>query len=145
MMGASDLQNMVGSGQTLIQGSAAWDAEYARRLDSALEILVGGGVRQVFWVGLPDMRDEEINRFAHHVNAIIQTRVAANPSARFFDAAKLFSKKPGKFSVYIPGKDGMPVLTRSPDGIHLSSLGGEVLAQAIWTEIKPQLTKMPKP
>jgi len=145
MMGASDRQNMMGNGQSLAFGSAAWDAEYARRLDSAFEILTSGGVRHVIYVGLPDLRDEEANRYAHHLNELIQTRVAANPAVRFFDAAKLLSRKPGQFSVFIPGKDGMPVLTRSSDGVHLTPQGGDILAQALWTEIKPLVDKPAKP
>jgi len=145
MMGASDIQKMQGNGQTLACGTPEWDAEYARRVDVALEILTSGGARQIFWVGLPDMRDEELNRFVHNVNGIIQTRVAAKPSVRFFDAARLLSKKSGQFSAYIPGKDGMPILARSSDGKHLSLQGGELLAQAIWADIKPQVEKMTKP
>ncbi len=145
MMGASDIQDMKGNGQLLSRGTPAWDAEYARRLDGALEILAGGGVRQVFWVGLPDMRDAELNQFAHDLNGIIKTRVAARSFARFFDSASLLSKQPGQFSAYLPGPDGMPILARSTDGKHLSLQGGAILAQAIWTEIKPLLEKAVKP
>ncbi len=145
MMGASDIQDMNENGRLLTRGAPAWDAEYARRLDVALEILLGGGVRQVFWVGLPDMRDPALNQFAHDLNRIVQTRVTARSSARFFASASLLSKQPGQFSAYLPGPDGMPILARSTDGKHLSLQGGAMLAQAVWTEIKPLLEKAAKP
>lgn len=136
LMGANDNQPMKADNRVLQLGTPEWKAEYRARVERVLQILSEGGVKQVLWIGLPDVRDDKLQRDTREINAIYQAVAAQQPAMTFVDSVPMFSITPGKFSPYILKKDGMPLPVRSGDGTHFSREGADYLAEKILPMIK---------
>jgi len=48
-----------------------------------------------------------------------------------FDMAPLLSRKPGAFSMYMMAPNGSALTVRDVDGVHVTSVGAQRVAQAI--------------
>jgi len=127
MMGANDNQAMQTGGGTISFGQPGWDLEYGRRAGKLMDILLDGGVTQVVWIGLPCMREGDLDADARDISRVLEQQAAARPHVRFIPIYSLFSKK-GAYSAYIIKDSGMPLDVRAADGIHLNVNGAEFLA-----------------
>ncbi len=135
-LGTNDKQALQAEGSAVVQpGDPAWNKEYARRVGEAMDILVNGGARQVIWMELPDMRDERHQADALEINAILRQEAKLRPAIRIFDTKALLSRKPGTFSPYLIGRNGMPLAVREGDGIHLSRAGADLTAAKLVSEL----------
>lgn len=127
-LGTNDKQALQMNGGGVFQpGDPTWAAEYARRVGAAMDILVRGGARQVIWMELPDMRVAKNQADAMEINAILR-REAGTRAIRIFETKSILSRKPGTFSPYLIGIDGMPLAVRDADGVHLSRAGADLMA-----------------
>lgn len=131
MFGGNDGQPMKTAGGVVEPGSPGWVAEYGRRVERTIAILQGIGVRKIVWVGLPDMREERLERMAKDVNGIVRAQAQGKAAVVFFETAPMFSVEPGKFSPYILGPRGRPIHVRSSDGGHLNTTGADLLASRL--------------
>lgn len=128
-LGTNDKQALQADGSAVVQpGDPAWSTEYARRVGAAMDILVRGGSRQVLWMVLPDMRVAKNQSDAMEINAIIRQEAALRPVIHIFDTRSLLSRKPGTYSPYLIGSDGLPLAVRDADGVHLSRAGADLTA-----------------
>ncbi|MEI7435193.1 MAG: DUF459 domain-containing protein [bacterium] len=131
-LGTNDKQAMQVDGGVIVQpGDEAWNKAYAQRLGTAMDILTSGGSRQVLWMELPDMRDARHQADATEINAILRKEAGLRPSIHIFETRALLSRKPGTFSSYLIGRDGMPLAVRENDGIHLSRAGADLAASKL--------------
>ena len=129
-LGANDHQAMK-TGESVIQpGDAAWEAEYARRVGEAMDILGAGKGARILWLQLPDMKEETNREDADLMNRIF-TSEAAKHGVTFFETRPVLSRTPGKFAPYVIQANGMPLRVRSSDNIHLSREGADLLAAAV--------------
>jgi len=129
LFGANDAQNFLHDGKVLKVGTKAWQAEYAKRVSKAMDILTRGG-RRVYWVGNPIMRDAGYRDRISMMDHIYQAEAEKHPGVFYIPTWALFANEKGSYSEYLPGTNGDPVLMRAPDGIHLSRAGGDRMAQA---------------
>ena len=131
MLGANDAQNLQTQARTLaVAGTPEWRAEYSARVAAVLSQLAATGVKHILWIGMPDMRDRNLQEHSGVVNAIVQAECAKIPAAEYMDSTALFSPKPGTYSAYVI-QSGKPVLMRASDGCHLNADGADLLARTI--------------
>ncbi len=144
LIGSNDNQPMqTTAGMRLGDGTREWTDEYARRVGAFMDVLVAGNVKQALWLGLPDMREPNLQRHIEEANRIARAQIQARSRIAYFDTQRLLSREPGKFSSYVLGKNGMPIHVRAQDGIHLQRAGAEMLAREIvvWLETQGILNK----
>jgi hypothetical protein len=139
VIGMTDNQNMKAGDNLLAFGTPEWIAEYGRRVRDIADIFQAGGTRTVLWVGIPDVRDPQMDRDMKIIAGILEEQTASKPGSGFMDVTGLFSKTPGEYSPYIIQKNGMPLNVRSSDGKHFSPAGAELLARAIVARLEKEL------
>ncbi|MCX6996460.1 MAG: DUF459 domain-containing protein [Kiritimatiellaeota bacterium] len=131
IIGGADNQKMMSGSELFTFGTTGWNTEYARRVREIMDIIREGGVKTMLWIGLPDVRDPQMNRDLKIITGIFATQAAARPGCHYLDTTRLFSATPGQYSAYVIKQDGMPLSVRSTDGKHFNSAGAELLAQTI--------------
>lgn len=112
-------------------GDEAWAREYARRVGGVLDLISRAGAYTV-WIGLPFTRDPAQSARFERINAVAAQEIAKRPrTAAFVPTDLLLAGSNGGFSQYLMLKSGEMVDARAPDGVHLSSAGGQIVAQKI--------------
>jgi len=137
MIGANDNQPMKTDSGIVRLGTDAWKSEYRKRVAGIIDILSKGGVEKIYWIGLPDVRKEDLQQDLKTINAIIEQEANESSKVEFIDTREMFSMKKGEFSPYILNKKtGMPVHVRSSDGVHLNRKGADMLADVVLERIR---------
>lgn len=126
MVGTNDGQGMTTSAGVLPFGSAAWKAEYARRVAEVLGIFEQQKVRRVYWVGMPIMRDPAFSSVMRTINAVARREAAKHAGVVYIDAWKLFSTSSGSYDAR----------WRQSDGVHFNIDGQNRLAAAVMARIE---------
>lgn len=130
MAGANDSQDYIIDGVYHPNGSAVWRKRYRRDVSRIMDVLAADG-RKVIWVGMPPMRDADLNDGMAEVNRIVEDEAGKRDNVSWVDTWALFSAPGGGFT---PELGGEPV--RLEDGIHLNVEGSELLAAAIVEELE---------
>jgi hypothetical protein len=136
MVGGNDAQTLMnadGSADTGNPFSPAWNTAYADRVSQAMDIMTADG-RHAIWVGMPIMavtaeHPASYNADIQKLNAIYQSEAAQHPRVAYVDAYSLMSGPDGNWAEYLPDIHGVTQQMRIPEGVHLTSQGGEFLAQ----------------
>ena len=116
-------------------GSDGWITEYRRRVGGLMDALVAQN-RQVFWVGIPIVRDPA--RWARYqvIDQIYESEAAARPGRVFFiPTTPLLADPTGHYADYLPNASGQQVQVRAQDGIHFQPAGGKRIAEAVLAKI----------
>ncbi len=129
MMGANDNQAMRINGNTVRMSSQEWTSEYSRRVGRVMDIMIDGGVRNIYWIELPDMRDNRLQRDVQAINDIFRMEADSRPQVQFKNVRHILSRSPGSYSPYIIQDNGMPLDIRAGDGIHLNRQGADFLSK----------------
>ncbi len=108
-----------------------WRSAYAQLVTAMLDVLGTDG-RAVYWVGSPTLRDEDKNDDVAEINDVAREVVGQRARATYVDAYDLFSDEDGEYTATLPGVDGDDVRVRTPDGIHFTEAGGELLAEYVF-------------
>lgn len=131
LIGSNDNQPMQTEKGVLPQGSDEWQAEYARRVAKCMDVMIAGGIKNIIWVALPDMREPDQQEHVLIINNIFSKEAASRPAVVILDTQKIFSREPGKFTTYVVGPDGKPLYVRAQDGVHFNREGATRLAAII--------------
>jgi hypothetical protein len=126
---------MIGTNDAIIYNDNDAGA-YALLTEEMMRVLVGDG-REVYWVNVPVVADEDDEENVQKVNAI-QESVARNKfpdHVKVVDAHTLFADETGEYVQSLPDESGRRVSMRAGDGIHLSGAGGDHLAREIFQEL----------
>jgi len=111
-------------------GSPGWRAEYGRRVGLMMDTLTQRKGQTLIWVGAPVAQDEALNSDMKVLNQVYKTQAMKRPgSVIYLDSDPIFAPN-GSFqtSIIYQGKQR---LVREPDGQHLNTDGGIVLADVI--------------
>ncbi|HEX4015732.1 MAG TPA: GDSL-type esterase/lipase family protein [Frankiaceae bacterium] len=121
MIGGNDNQPMKPQGSAAYAQPAtpAWDAEYARRAGLVMDALRNGGVHRVYWLTLPTTDIPSMNGAVSAMGQAIRTAAKSRPSVTVYDT-----------DVLLGGNAGTPI-AHQPDGIHLSTLGSQMISNAL--------------
>jgi uncharacterized protein len=131
LIGSNDNQPMRTEKGVLAQGSEEWQAEYARRAGKCMDIMTAGGIKNIIWVAMPDMREADKQAHAQIINSIFAKEAAARPEVVILDTQKIFSRVPGRFTMYLVEPGGKLLYVRVQDGIHFNRAGANRLAAII--------------
>jgi hypothetical protein len=136
-MGANDAQGVQspdGTWHTDIH-SPGWRDEYLRRVDELSRRITDKGTR-LYWVGQPIAREPGYNAFVGVVDGIYQEVDARYDEVVYLDTYQLLADDTMSYTDFKPGPDGQPWKIRQPDGIHLESWGGELVAQEVLAQLR---------
>jgi hypothetical protein len=138
MLGGNDPQTIYTlSGDKIPFGVAdpRWPKLYRARVDQMMETASEGGTH-VVWVGMPIMGSSEAySRNINFLDSIYSAEARKHPDVLFLDTWDLFAKN-GKYSDYLPDKQGNLQLVRASDKIHLSGAGNRILTSALLNAMK---------
>jgi hypothetical protein len=126
-IGGNDGQSFDQNGEYVGFGTALWHRVYASRVALMMRECLAAKAR-VLWVGMPIMQDSGFSAEMQALNSIYQAEAAEHPGVMYFSSWPVFSGSNGQYvaSSLIGGQE---VLLRDPDGVHIASGGGDLLAQ----------------
>lgn len=137
MFGANDQQGVeAANGKVYAFESSGWKTEYRRRVRDVMDILFGGGVKRIYWIGQPIMPEAIFSRHMRVLNEIYRSEALKRPGVRYIDAYKLFSTSSGAYTDYLKDEKGRLQQVREGDGTHLTYAGGMRLAEIVLAAIK---------
>lgn len=133
--GANDDQTLYGEGGSIGPfGSDAWRNEYSNRINSMLDFLAANGV-YTLWVEIPPVRDPVRNERYQIINDITRQAIANHPSsATYIETKVAFTTPEGNYNDSLV-VNGVETLVRSPDGIHFTRAGGDIIASLVITKL----------
>jgi hypothetical protein len=128
MLGGNDGQAISLEGETLARETGVWETEYRARARKLGEVMSSKGA-EVFWVGLPVMRNRGMQRRSVVMNAAFAQVAQDIESVHYLDVTELFADQQGRYTKYLKDPDGIRRVARGNDGIHLSRGGTRRLAR----------------
>jgi hypothetical protein len=127
MIGANDSgMPMVAGGDSVMYPKKKWLDEYERRAKKVAAIMLHGGVKRVYWVGMPIMPSGSESKKMRDLNELFADVAASSPDIVYVDSYDLLSTKSGDFKASL----------RSGDGVHYTDDGAMVIAKAVWRTIR---------
>jgi len=142
MFGANDNQNLTDKKGNIIAkyGGQDWTSEYAKRVDDILDVLKENNIN-VFWAGLPIMRDKWFSGCVENLNLIYENECQKYQNAYFISTWRTLADDKGNYSAYLKDKEGKNKLARIRDGIHLTYFGGALVTEEISNKIAEVLNQ----
>ena len=138
MIGANDPQDFPGP-PDVPYSSPQWNVMYAARAAAFMQLAQSEGAT-VVWVGMPPMQRAQLSTEMADINAIDQHQAALSaPPVDFISSWTLLGTPQGAYTPFITNGSGQVVNVRTPDGIHLTPAGGEVLSQAVLNYLRGPL------
>jgi hypothetical protein len=142
-LGGNDHLPMRGSRGMVQPGRPEWVAEYTRRAGEMMD-LAGRTGAQVYWVGMPVVRDDGRNGSVAAINKALVAAAAERPWVHYLDVAPLFGDVDRDYSAYRPDGDGEPTKVRQDDGIHLTNTGSGWVAALLYDAIAQDFAVEPQ-
>jgi hypothetical protein len=138
MIGANDPQDFPGPPDVPFT-SPQWNVMYADRVAEFMKLAQSGGAA-VIWVGMPPMQNLSLSAKVSDVDAVDQQQAALRkPPVDFISSWTLLGTAQGTYAPFITNASGQVVNVRTPDGIHLTPAGGEVLSQTVLNYLRGPL------
>jgi len=146
MFGANDAQ-----GQRMPKGhetrwirwhEPGWLDEYRRRVNAFLDLLSPQDSRQVFWIGMPAMRDKRLDSRVQTINDVYAAEVEARESGFYFESRPVLADDDGGFIDHMRIK-GHKVRIRAHDGIHMRGPGATRLVGYVQPLIEAHVLLVP--
>ncbi|MEI6446252.1 MAG: hypothetical protein WCO96_00045 [Actinomycetes bacterium] len=111
-------------------GSPKWRREYGRRVGLVMDTLTQRSGQTLVWVGAPVAQDAQLDSQMKVLSSVYRAEATKRKgSVVYFDPDPLFAPN-GQYQTSIVHK-GSQVVVREPDGQHLNTEGGVVLADEI--------------
>ncbi len=134
MIGANDAQDFLGP-PDVPYTSPQWNPMYAQRVSSFMQEAESGGAL-VIWVGMPPMQNPSLSAQMADLDTIDQEEAAVqNEPVVYISTDKSLGTAQGGYTAFVTNAAGQVVNVRTPDGIHLTSGGGQVVAQQVINEL----------
>jgi len=138
MMGANDPQDFPGPPDVPFT-SPQWNVLYAERVADFMRLAQSGGAT-VIWVGMPPMENTELSAKMSDIDAVDQQQAALRkPVVDFISCWTVLGTAQGTYAPFITNAAGQVINVRTPDGIHLTPAGGEVLSQTVLNYLRGPL------
>lgn len=134
MFGANDTQALWDGSGFIPFGTPPWKPAYRGRVGRVMDMIRETGV-PVVWVGMPPMAKEGFSRNAAFLNTVYQFAASKRRGVVYVDAWSLFSNRRGEYAAYLPDASGRQELVRRGDGVHLTSVGFDRLAEAVYDQM----------
>ncbi len=142
MIGGNDAQDFVGP-PDVPYGSPQWNTLYAQRVARFMRVANGSG-STVIWVGMPPMQNPTLNAQMQDVNTVVQQQAAsAKPPVVFLSTDKTLGTPQGGYTAFVTNAAGQVVNVRPPDGTHLTTGGGSVVADQVINQLRAMGYRIP--
>jgi hypothetical protein len=144
MLGANDPQPLRSWDASLVseEDSAQWAPLYRQRVGQFMDEASEYGAR-VLWVGLPIMAISEYSASIERQNTLYEREAGDHRRVVYLDTWDLFSNKPGEYTPFLREGDGDLIPIRDGDGIHLTTEGNGILAEAA-IDVLRETWKLPR-
>ena len=121
-------------------GSEKWHHFYKKRILGIINNICLKADK-LYWLALPPMRSEKLQLQAQFLNSVYRRTIENNKScAEFIETSPVIGTKNQEYTSY-KKIAGRYLKVRGKDGIHLTRLGGKMVAEHIIKQIKTNLTK----
>jgi uncharacterized protein len=138
MIGANDPQDFPGP-PDVPYSSPQWNVMYAARVGAFMALAESEGAT-VIWIGMPPMQRPQLSTEMADIDAVDQHQAAvATPPVHFISSWTLLGTAQGAYTPFITNGGGQVINVRTPDGIHLTPAGGEVLSQTVLNYLRGPL------
>ena len=138
MIGANDPQDFPGP-PDVPYTSSQWNVLYAQRVSTFMKLAQSAGAI-VVWVGMPPMQNTQLSAKMSDIDAVDQQQAALlKPPVAFISTWTLLGTSQGTYTPFITNGAGQVVNVRTPDGIHLTPAGGEVISQTVLNYLRGTL------
>ena len=136
MMGANAAQTIMEDGKRWNYGTEGWEKIYRQRARELISVLETAS-EKIYWIGIPPMMKKEygIKMKAHN---ILLEDICRDKNVDFIPVDHIIGKEDGTFTMY-KMIQGLQVRIRTPDGIHYSRAGSDLITRYILKEIFPGL------
>ena len=133
--GSNDDQTLTGDGGVGPFGSDAWQTEFRRRVGGMMDQVTGDGKRVLFWIGIPITRNVPRSENDYRLmNNIYKSEADKRPGkVVYIDIYDMFRGPDGGYADYL-GLAGVQV--RTPDGLHFTRAGGDMIANKVIQTMK---------
>lgn len=125
-MGANDVRNIYAGNQLAIFGSSAWHKAYSKLVQQVVAETKKAHATLV-WVGLPIMQPSPYGKGIHAINNTVALALRGRPGTAFINTEPVLADPSGAFQSS-GVVNGVVQTLRSGDGIHMSSVGENVVA-----------------
>jgi uncharacterized protein len=133
--GANDIQPIFAEGHLQLMLGDGWKRIIGGRIESFVKEVRATGAT-VFWVGLPIMRDPELDANVQQLNAFYAQK-ARELGIPFIETRSQSVDANGRWNAHlIDPKDGQPHLMRTGDGVHMTIIGYERLTKGLSGRIR---------
>ena len=127
MMGTNDTQSVSqDDGEWIAYGDMAWKKAYEKRVGDIIDTFLDGGVRRVYWVGMPIMGEDWRNSRMRLINKVFQKQSEKRPGAEYVDIWDLYTTSDGSFDASL----------RLADQVHFTTEGQDLLAEKVYKAVK---------
>ncbi|MDH2904237.1 MAG: DUF459 domain-containing protein [Actinomycetota bacterium] len=132
-LGGNDQQGIRFDGRSYDFNTPQWRSRYAELIRQVDALATRAG-SYVLWVGLPTMAPATYRAGVIALNSLYQRVARAVPGVTYLSTWSLFTNARGRYRASAPVNRANAVL-RAPDGIHFSTIGGDVFASFVANEI----------
>lgn len=143
MIGANDREAIDDAGKSVAPDKPEWRGLYAKRVDTLLAQFKAKNI-QVFWVGLPPMRDRQLNATVVVLNEIYQEQVE-KAGGTYVDIWAAFADEDGGYEASGPDINGQPAKLRMGDGVRFAKAGASVAAHYVERSLRRALINSTEP
>ena len=130
-IGSNDDQTLTGDGGVGPFGSPDVADEYRRRVGGLMDQITGDGKRTLFWVGHPDRCATWSGPRTGTASSTTSTgarRRSGKGKVVYIDIYDMFKAPDGGYADYLGSR---LVQVRTPDGIHFTRAGGDLIAEKV--------------
>jgi hypothetical protein len=139
--GANDVQPIFADGHLRALLDAGWQKTIGERIDRFVARARSTGA-QVYWLGLPVMRDTATDADIQAMDAFYQRRMASL-GVPFIDTRAASLGPKGEYAAYLPDtRTGEPRLMRAGDGVHMTMLGYQRLTAGLAARIRAYAARL---
>jgi uncharacterized protein len=133
--GANDTQGIYLDGRGHQYMSEGWQRIVTERVTAIVNLLRERGI-QVYWVGLPKMREAQFDTDVRAMNAFFASRMQAL-SVPYIETAPLSTGADGQFAAYLTDpRTNQRVNARTNDGIHMTIPGYIIVMRQLTDRIR---------
>ncbi|MBM4253466.1 MAG: DUF459 domain-containing protein [Deltaproteobacteria bacterium] len=143
MLGTNDGQSIVDRGAPVAYGTRRWVTLYRERLNQFMTTACSQA-KQVYWLGLPPMRENKLHRKAELINILVRNVVAKHDCMQFISLKPALVDDDGSFTAYVR-QDHQDIKVRSSDGIHFTHKGSQMVANYVLKVVRPVNRMSAKP
>ena len=94
-----------------------------------MRIWAQSGKARVYWLSIPPARDSGWAYVDSRINLALRRAAAHVPGAEYVNILGPITDH-GRYSDFV-NENGHPVLVREPDGVHLTQIGSQIVANEI--------------